>query len=230
LFYKGSSFSTESGFLKQDGFRERSLGLTLSFGLLNNNYNAINNEDHNSTAITGNFHFTDLYKVNLFSNDKWNVKVGGSLFVSGIARRNASLFNNSVGLDGIGNLMLVGKVTKDISRKEDKKILRFIKLKAKKRELSFQQNIGILNLNYRKGSYVVPYLGKIDEEVSYFSNYALCLNGWRLYSRLNYTTYLRNGNGFQVSYAWDVYHLPGKFNVFEGASHSIVFSLMFRNK
>lgn len=150
------------------------------------------------------------------------------------ARLNPSLQNASAGLELFTNLMLSAEHRWDLSRKEakPKKIL-FIKLKrpARKRELLFAWNVGLLNFNYRPG---YAYLTDAEIDGPLGPNYAFAghrwsLNGWRLRTHIEYIVYKQNGNAQSVAYTWEALQAPGKYHLYQQAFHSLRYCLYFQS-
>jgi len=233
IIYKGTNTDSNFGILRVDAKRERKFTLSTAMRVLNNTYNNTINSEIGG-AIQWNY--MSLYRVPLLTTGKWNTKVGGTVVNDLNIRVNAGMQNNALGLENITNLMLAGKTTFDISLNEAKSIhFWFIKktFKAVKRELSFLQEVGVLNFNLRPG-YSYIYLPEINGTQSLFfalDEYRMAMNGWRLRSEVNCTSYYPNGNAFQVGYVWNAYNLPGKFDEpFQLASHCIKLALLFRTR
>lgn len=175
-----------------------------------------------------------LRKTEKFSNEKYDIKLGGALASNLNTRINPSLQNNTLGIEALINFMFSAKVTKDISRKKEK-IQNWILFKRTvypvKRNLSFQLNAGLVNMNYRPG-YIYTERGELNGMETglfryYFSGYKWTVNGWRFGTRLEFATFRPNGNGHKWSYLWDAAHAPGRFEPFQMASHRIQYTLMF---
>jgi len=127
--------------------------------------------------------------------------------------------NNSLGVENILNIMAASKVTLSVPRRKT--------LKPTLRELSFSLAVGALNLNYRPG-YAYNYIPQITgSEIKNLSDYQLSVNGFRILSRVDYTHYLFNGNGLKLSYLFDTYNAPGKYEPFHFARHSLQLSFLF---
>lgn len=187
--------------------------------------------------LRGELYFHLLYDIKRLSNSFCNVKFGGSGAYFANVRYNESLGNNGIGVDNIFNLMFAMKASKDISRKTEKtRNWLFIQkvLKPKKRTLCFQVNTGILNFNYRPG-YAYSYSGELDGNNTHpvgwmFQDYKWSMNGWRLSTKLNFTSYLSNGNARQFAYVWDAVGAPGRHSGFEMATHRLQITILFNTK
>jgi hypothetical protein len=239
LFYRGYGIHLLSARLKRSDIRERSFEVDFGFNSLSAHIPESNyiQPYAGSTMFQLNIRYLRLWKLNSLSNPKNNVKIGGNVYVTQNFRNNPSLQNNSLGLENISNLMVSGQITRDISRKEARKLnLWLIKptLKPVKRDLRFQFNAGILNFNYRPG-YAYSYNeeikgteGSLMSEV--FSGYKWSLNGWRFNTELEYITYLPNGNARSWSYIWEAANAPGRHESFQMASHQIRYTYYFQTK
>lgn len=166
----------------------------------------------------------------------WQLKLGGAFVSNMNARINPALQNAAVGIEVFTNLMLSAKVERDVSRKELQVMdlwLMKIKLRPEKRKLSFQANIGVLNLNYRPG---YAYLADVELNGSDTNGLAFLLaghqwslNGYRFGTRLEYTRYRPNGNGRRYAYHWDAAHAPGRHEAFQMATHSFKYIILIQN-
>jgi len=104
--------------------------------------------------------------------------------------------------------------------------------KPRKKELSYQLNIGLVN-NYLRNGYAYLGQSEVINDFKLLDDYKFeILKGYRANSLINYTTYLKNSNALQFSYGWDVFSTGNnnKNNRFEMASHKIQFSLLFNLK
>lgn len=191
-------------------------------------------ESFTSTSVISLFNsYQQLFRLNKYSNDKWNVKVGGNVAWGLNSRSNPSLGNNSFGIEWFGTLFGSVKVTRDLSRKKEKDVkFLFIKYKLKplKRNLSWQFNTGLMNNNVRNGFAFIDQDAVINEP-STFSGYQLNLfSGFRLSSQIDYTLYLNTGNMIRFSYVWDAYRTGNEFDKFEMGHHMFTTSLWFKTK
>ncbi len=166
-----------------------------------------------------------LYKIERWSNDDWNIKLGGMFDMTTDLRINPHLMNAGVGFELFNTLSLSGKVSRVFRRTETvhKKLL-FIKYKLNPtvRTLSYQLNVPVVNGYYRNGFAYVQQGGGL------FSGYKYRLfSGFRLSSEFAYTHQMQNGNMWRLSYLWDAYTTGGTHNRFEMAHHILEFSLLF---
>jgi hypothetical protein len=121
------------------------------------------------------------------------------------------------------------KITKDISRKSAS-VRKFLFFKwnkpARKRNLSFQFNIGVLNGAYRNG-YAYSGQSAVLNDPKLFDDYQFNLSGFRMSSALDYKIFLKNKNAIKLSYLWDAYKTGSDFETFEMAHHTFKFTFMF---
>lgn len=230
LFYRGVIPAFSIDYTKIDNRREGDFGIYYTAG--NHSYDVIPNKDKSKLwSLT--FDYSKLYYLPKLSNQKWNYKMGAKILSTTNFRINELLGNNGYGYESFGNVLFCQKLTRNISRINEKnKSFWFIKyhLKPRKRELSCQFNIGVLN-NYIRNGYV--YLGQsvVINDFKLFDDYALgILKGIRMNSAINYRYYLKNNNALQISYNWDALSTKGVQNRFEMAGHKLTFSLLFNLK
>lgn len=179
-----------------------------------------------------------LRLVPQLSSDKLKFKAGGTLMGTQNFRVNQDLFNSAVAAETFINFMLSLKADKDISRNTEKiNKLWFITIRRKpaKRKLSFQANIGIVNINHRPPYnflYLSPINGTQNNSFSSPANaYQWSLNGWRVGTKIEFSKFASSGNGFKIAYVWDIASAPGKHQAFQMASHRIQYSLIInKNK
>lgn len=191
----------------------------------------------NALFLSFNSYYHYLHQIPVFKSEKWDLKVGGAFMFTQNFRNNPALQNAQVGFESLANLMVVGKISKDISRLKPKDFkCWFIKGTKKpiKRLISLQMNFGVLNFNHRPSTYNYVYLGAINgTELSlseFFEEYQWKLNGWRIGTQIEYTWYYPSGNGRKIAYIWEAAHAPGTFEPFEMASHKIQFTILINNK
>lgn len=186
-----------------------------------------------SSVFTVANQYQQLFRVNKFSNEKWNVKAGGNVAWTLNSRSNPSLGNNSFGFEAIGTLFGSVKVTRDLSRKKEKDVkLLFIKYKLKplRRDVSLQFNTGLINANLRNG-FAFTAQDALINEPNFLEDYQLnFLSGFRLSARMDYSIYLTKGNMIRLSYIWDAYRTGNEFDKFEMGHHMFTASLWFRTK
>jgi len=230
LIYNALALNSCIGYLKQDYKRESKIQLRTTTGSYIPNKEGVTTK---SSAFIFDFSITKLYALNKFSNQKWNFKVGGLVDFSLITRVNSSLQNNALGVDMFANLMGSGKVTRDVSRKnaKQKKFL-WIKynLQPRKRDLSFNLNIGLINSYYRNP---YAYLGQssVVNKTVFFDGYKYHIfSGLRFRTELIYTIYLKNKNALQISYIWDGYRTKSDIDSFGMINNIFKFSFLFNTK
>ncbi|PKO99931.1 MAG: hypothetical protein CVU13_00020 [Bacteroidetes bacterium HGW-Bacteroidetes-8] len=227
LFYNGASYTFTGGHYRLNNRVETHLGCSYSFGL---NINNFNNTYKSATFYSLDINYSRLYRVNALSVGRWNTKAGVNLVNTTNIRENEALMNNSLGVENILNIMAASKLTLSVPRIKSRPIkILFIRkiLKPAQRELSLSLGLGALNLNYRPG-YAYNYLPQITgSEIKNFGDYKLSVNGFRILSRVDYTHYLYNGNGLKLSYLFDTYNAPGKYEPFHFARHSLQLSFLF---
>ena len=231
LFYKWIIPNFSLGYKKIDFKKEASFGINYSSG--NHSHSIMN---YGTTKLWSlNLDFYKLYQIEKLSTEKWNYKLGGTVQFTNNFRINEILENNAYGYEGFLNLLFSQKLTRDISRKIEKnKTIWFFNFhrKPRKRELSYQFNLGLIN-NYLRNGYAYLGQSEVINDFKLLDDYKFeIMKGYRANSVLNYTTYLKNNNALQFSYSWDVFSTGNnnKNNRFEMASHKIQFSLLFNLK
>ena len=231
LFYKWMIPNFSLGYKKIDFKKETAFGVNYSSGNLS--HSIMNSGTNKLWAL--NLDFYKLYQIEKLSTEKWNYKLGGTVQFTNNFRINEILENNAYGYEGFLNLLFSQKLTRDISRKIEKnKTIWFFNVhrKPRKRELSYQLNIGLIN-NYLRNGYAYLGQSEVINDFKLLDDYKFeIMKGYRANSVLNYTTYLKNNNALQFSYSWDVFSTGNnnKNNRFEMASHKIQFSLLFNLK
>ena len=227
LFYKGVTTHVGLSRLKSDQWREAELTATYSFGNPKT--------DFNETITISQLKRLELYYLQLFrfggwNNENFNTKLGWMLNTTANLRTNNALQNNASGIELFPTLFASFKLTKDISRREekDKRFLFFkYKLKEKRRDLSFRLNVGLLNASFRNG-YVYSGQSGVLNEPNVFDGYEFkAFSGFRASTGLIYTRYLENKNAIEVAYSWDAYTTGGELDKFEMANHILKFTLLF---
>lgn len=228
LFYSGSPAFFSLGNIERDLRRESTFRFNVTNGTI---YTSGTRHLSYSSLTNIGLNYLELFQIKNWSNDRFNVKVGGQSNSMVNIRANEDLRNNSFGFEILSNFSASAKVSMDISRKADKqKKILFLKyrLKQRKKSLDFGFNAGVINSNYRNG---FSYTGQeaIVNSGSIFSSYQFnLLKGQRYSTTLDYTYYLKNNNAIQFSYWWDALKTEGNFNELEMASHTFKFSLWFR--
>jgi len=238
LFYRGAGLHGGMGWLRSSEKRERLIDININGSLTfadtpDSDFFPALTEGF-FISVNSNFHY--LYRVEKFSTDKTKINIGGGLMNTQNIRINPHLENAAVGLETISNLMLVGKLKRDISRTEPK-IFKFLfiltELQPLRRYLDFQANIGVLNFNRRPGyAYVYhnEWNGTDTDPASWVLDaYQWSLNGWRLGTSVEYSWFRPSGNGRKISYLWDAAHAPGRYESMQMASHTIRYTIIINN-
>jgi hypothetical protein len=227
LTYAGPAGSLNIARAKIDAKRDFAYGFNIGFGLLfNYSVTAL------PTMFTTSLFYSSLHQLNVFSNKRLNLKVGGLVDVPLFVRVNSSLQNNKRGYEIIPTLFGSAQIAWDFSRTKNvsKKFL-WIKYEKKERtrELSFRINVGIMNNSVRNG---FAYLGQsgVLNEFKPFDGYSFnAFSGFRMGTALNYTLGLKNGskNKIRFTYAWDAIKTGGSYESLEIAAHTLKCTLMF---
>ena len=231
LTYNGVSIVLGGFKINIDERRETEWGTPFSVGLFTVNFNG---HSSSSTIFTFSPYYSELYRLNSLSSEKFNVKVGGMLQATLNVRTNFDLLNNAVGVEVIPTLFGSIKGTWDVSRNidKDRKFLffKYRQLKRKK-SLAFRLNTGLINTSYRNG-FVYSGQSALLNRAEIFDDYKFnVFSGYRFSSSLDYTLYSRKTtNAVQISYVWDAYRTGGDFDQFEMAQHGLRFTLLFNTK
>jgi hypothetical protein len=235
LFYQGIGMSMGGGRLCRSPKRDNLFEIELNANMLSDNPPSSHyfQPTQDAYLITFNGYYHHVRVMNRFSSEKMKVRLGGGVQASQNIRINTGLGNAVAGLETLVNIMAVGSVARDISRTESR-TFKFLfinkELKPVKRDLAFQLNAGVFNFNRRPGYTFVDFLEIDASDLEWISpNYKWSMNGWRLGTRIEYTTYRPNGNAVKWAYIWDAVHAPGKYEAFQAASHKIQFTIMFNN-
>jgi len=168
-------------------------------------------------------------KIGSIQEDGLGYKVG--IAYQGLTNiRNTPAFRNAgVTAESFNTLLGSGEVEWLFrSNKEQRKLLWLIPLKPGYRvsKLSFRLNLPMLNTLWGPR---FPYLDDFTEgTVDYEQKNELKLGGFRLHSELRYQYLLKNGNGFQFSYRWDVMKGPNDFGRIELAQHNFQAGILIR--
>ena len=122
LFYRGAGLHGGMGWMRSSDKRERYFDFNMNGSLT---FAGTPDSDFFPAVTEGffisiNSYFHYLYKLENISTEKNNIKIGGGLLSTQNLRINPNLFNAAAGLENISNLMLVGKLNRDISRTEPK--------------------------------------------------------------------------------------------------------------
>jgi len=225
LIYNGSPIYVSLSLNKVDKNRESEFGLSYSFG----NYSkGFNGQFALSQVKTASLYYTKLYQLKKLSTEQFNVKIGGVFNTSLNTRVNTSLMNNAMGAELFSNLLGSVKITKDISRKDNKdKKLFFLKyrLNQRTRNISYRLNVGLVNSSYRNG--YAYFRHTVDQSDLFYGYQFKAFSGFRMSSSLDYNIYLKNKNAIQISYLWDAYKTGGNLDKFEMAHHIFKITLLF---
>jgi hypothetical protein len=228
LFYESDAFSFEINHLKTSHRRESRSDLTLIAGRYLGRIGE--GTAGSATAYTIGYNWVELYQIERFSNEAWNVKAGGTLSSLLNVRLNPSFMNNQFGLEAFFNLMGSAKVSRDISRTESKSgKIWFIKynLKPRVRKLSYQLNVGFLNSNVRRGYIYTSHEAIVNDDTALDESYEFRVNGFRLSADLDYTHYFRdNKNALTVGYSYDIFTTGGEKDKFEMVTKVLKFTLL----
>lgn len=232
LFYSGVSPVLSMSLLKNRVSRDTETEIVLSKGNFTNIYNG---SIADSNVKRMDISYSELFRIIPLSTEGLNTQVGFLAHVTGNLRINESLLNNASGIEIVPTLYGAIKVSKDISRKKEKRgkllFLRY-RLSEKKQTLAFRANIGLINSCYRNGFAYINQTS-VTNDPHFFEGYRFSLfSGFRMNTALDYTRYLKNRNAVRLSYVWDAYRTGGKYEKFEMASHNIKICLLFntRNK
>ncbi len=201
LYYSGFLRHVSGSYKKETEKREVFYNIGYSFGSYSLEYNSL--ELSSDPLANFNIRHTRLYQIDAFSDEKWNLKVGGTIDARGLGRLNPALMNNQFGADLFVNLMASGKVSKDISNSSNKKFW-FVKAKAKERKLSYQLDLGLINSTYRNGYIYSNSQPVYNPNASLFGAHEFLLfSGFRMSSRFDYEHAISNNNTLKFSYIWD---------------------------
>jgi len=226
LIYKGAPLYLSLNRSRFDRKRQSELGLSYLFG---NYFVDFNDNVDISNVKTSSIYYSQLYRINRVSSEKWNFLLGGVCSFLGNYRVNDAFQNNSLGVEVFSNLLVSGKVSRDLTTEEIKSFsIWFINFTIPKRsrELTFRLNLGLLNTAYRNG-YIYTRTGGLIGTGSVFSGYEFLTGGARLNSELVYTTHLPNKNAIRVGYAWDMLKSPDEYDQLEMAWHTFKIALLF---
>lgn len=228
LYYSGFLKHFKTGFIKYDNGKERELSFSFSSGKTSK---SINKTTYNSDVMVGNILYSKLYPI--WSNDRFTLKVGGEFKNTFHYRENKSLLNNAIGMEFFSTLFASSKISWNISNKETKRFkILFIPftINPHKRDLSFKMKLSLLNSTYRNGySYLED--SSVRNANGIFNGYKFkVFNGYRFGTELNYTVFLKNGNGIKLGYELDVYKTGGNLDKFQIGNFKFKIALLFKTK
>lgn len=231
LYYQGGGPVLSFSYLQLTPKKETEVGAGLATGL---HRAKVGDESSNSIASRFELFFTHLRNIPRFSKGPWNTKVGVHANALANFRQNPSLGNNFLGFEMIHTLYGTVKVTRNISRKQDRIVkIGWLKLKqkAKQRDLSYRFNLGLMNNTYRNGYVYLNQSWLLEEKENLAENHEYrVFSGARLGSEINMTRYLSNGNAIRWSLTSDIYKTGGDFDVLSSSQHALRFILMFNSK
>ncbi|PIB35481.1 hypothetical protein BFP72_08790 [Reichenbachiella sp. 5M10] len=231
LVYSGAPKHVHLNALSFNKEKDISYGASFNFG----NYSSVVGDQVALAQVkTLALYYMHLFEIKAISSDKWNIKAGGQLNTTGNFRINPSLQNAQLGYEVFVNIMGSAKVTLDLSREsEQSKKFLFIKYTAKprKRDLSYNLNVGIVNNNARNGYNYISQDAVLND-AGLFKGYEInSFSGFRMSSQLAYTSHLRSSNNaFRYAYSWDMYKSGEDINPFEMAHHTLSFAFLFSIK
>lgn len=215
LFYNGNTLSFLGAWHFTNNSQEKLGSLSYTFGKHSNKYNNTNNS---AKFYSFEVYYSQLYQLNKLSSNKWKTKIGAGIISTLNIRENKALMNNSLGIENISNIVFTTKASWDISHLNPKSIKRWVAVLL---------NVGIVNLNYRPG-YAYNYMPSIGGPyIRYMTDHHLSLNGFRFNSVLEYSRSFANKNILKLSYIFDAYNAPGKYEPFNYARHSLKFSFLY---
>ncbi|MEL7147882.1 MAG: hypothetical protein AAFO69_16030, partial [Bacteroidota bacterium] len=111
LIYEGTMATFHINATRFDDVKETSAEFRISTG----SQSISIAESFTATSVVSLFNnYQQLFRLRRFSNDQWNVKVGGNIAWGLNARDNPSLGNNSFGIEWFGTLFGSVKVTRDL--------------------------------------------------------------------------------------------------------------------
>lgn len=213
LFYTGEVLTLSGSFHTLN--KKNELVITANYT------NGKHKNQFNNTSNSSYFHSIEaslalLYPVWQNIGKKLILHTGGTLVNTFNIRDNKALMNNSFGAENITNILLSGKISKSLLTSKGNRGAFFIKT-----------DLGIINVNFRPG-YAYNYMPEIDRpSINTLSDYSLSINGMRFIAATGFMGHLSNGNIISVSYIFDAYTAPGKYEPFDYARHSVKFAIMF---
>jgi hypothetical protein len=202
LYYRGSLITFMGAIRKETAKREVFFSLRYSTGSYSMNYNDIETASKLNLIGNSSIRYTRLYQINVMKSEKWNLKAGGTVDFTADFRSNPALLNNGLGYELFTTLMASGKISRDISNTEMKKMW-FLKFKPKMRKLSYQLDLALINGNLRNG-YIFSNSTPVYNDASFFKQYEYNIfSGYRMGSRLDYEQAVFGNNTLKFSYVWD---------------------------
>ncbi|RFC54599.1 hypothetical protein [Brumimicrobium aurantiacum] len=239
LFYSGLGLHLNLAWLRNHDEKERifEMGMGISAQTASTPQSSLIQPNQLAGFANFGMRYQRLWKLQAWSKQGSNFKIGGAIRSTQNVRGNPSLENNAMGMENFTNLMGAVQWRKDFVRREVKTIdLKLFKLNFKPayRQLRLAFNFGVLNFNYRPG-YAYTYDSEINGTETgavewAFANYQWSLNGYRFNTEVEFIKFLSNGNARSISYVWEAAHAPGKFEDFQMASHQLRYTIYFNRK
>lgn len=224
LFYQGWLPSAGLSFPSYNG--KWSSNVYGSFGYGNLNRTALTTYSSTIYAIN---HGGDLLKNIKELRPNLNLLVGGAYHGNTNVRNTPAFRNAGNTVESFNTLMASGRLELLIDKTKDKRrLLWLIPLKPGRRvsKLSYQLNIPIVNLSWAP---TFTYLDDFtDGTTDYDQKNEFSLGGFRINSQLNYQYFLKNGNGFQLSYLWDTYSGKEGLGQIQLAQHQVHLGIIIR--
>ncbi len=200
LYYSGIMLGLTGAIRKETDKREVATTVYYSPGTYKMSYNDI--EMASKSKVNLSLRYTRLYQLDVFNNDRWNLKVGGTADMAVMLRTNPGFMNNAVGYNAFTNLMASGKISHDISNTERHKWW-FFTIKPKNRKLSWQLDAGIVNGAFAN-NFIYSNSSGVYNKPSLLSGHSYKLfSGFRMSSRFDYQFDVFNRNAIKISYVWD---------------------------
>lgn len=227
LFYRGAPTQYSLAWAKEEGSHDRRILMKYQSG----SYKP-KNESIKTPALAHSLYlqYSRLWYIGTWKNT--DLRVGGMMDLSGNLRINPSLQNNAGGLEIFNTLFASARISRDVSRKDEKKtkILWLIPWRKlpRRRTISFQLNAALMNNNYRNG-YIYSNQANITNKPSLVYNYSFnAFSGYRLNTGLEYSIFLSNGNAIRYSWYWDALQSGEEFNRFEMGHHAFQVAFLFQ--
>lgn len=183
---------------------------------------------HQSSVHNINYGFNFHYNIKDFRPDL-HLKVGGAYQGFTNIRYTPSFRNASSTVESINSIAASAKIEWVLDHtKERRRFLWLVPMPAGRRvsKLSYQLSVPLATSIW---SPAFPYLDDFTEgTIDYNRKNELKFGGFRLNNQLDYTYYLKNGNGVQLSYFWEVFKGPDDFGRIELAQHQALFTFLIR--
>lgn len=226
IYYSGSPFAITGALRKETDSRESCLLASYSTGSYHMDYNGMNTVSN--VPLNLSLRYSRLSQLNVFNNTRWNFKIGATAAFTGMFRQNASLLNNAVGYNAFTNVMLSGKISRDISTRQAHKWA-FFKLRPKSRKLSYQLDVGLINGAFSNGFIYTNSSAVYNEPSLAAAHTYKLLSGFRMASRLDYQFDISNRNTLKFSYLWDAMMTGNKDQSrFQLVNNILMLSLNFK--